>query len=97
MVDARHGLAHGFQMGRWSINAVGVGLLEDVLICCSRNAGRRIDRNNVASPDVLCLGCRDLKVMNTPVHPIDGKPHAFAQLIAAQCFGDDAPDDPLGG
>lgn len=47
MVDPWHGLANGVQMPGGPIDAVGVGLLEDVRISNARGAGRRVHCDDI--------------------------------------------------
>lgn len=83
-------------MRRRPIDAVGVGLLEDVFVCNARGVGWRIYRYDAAASDVLCIGCWHLQMMDPSVHAVDGEAHAFAQLVASQSFGDNTPDDTFG-
>ncbi len=78
------------------IDAVGVGLLQDVLIGNTRCAGRRVHCDHAAAPDFLDLGRRNLQMMDKPVHTVDGEAHAFAKLVAAKPLGDNASDDAFG-
>lgn len=82
-VDAAIGFRHDLDV---DIRRPGFGL-----------GRRRVERNDMAAPDLVQLGgVRRLDIVGAPIHPVDDEMQPVAQLVASQPLGEHPADDRLG-